>query len=94
MEFLAFKIMATLGLVIFFLGLCAMALRRHHVWQIIGQIMALKGVTFGAFILMSRYEAKAELLTILVYTGVFVMVLAAFVGFSLLVRSGRFRDEK
>lgn len=93
MDPLAFKIVMTLALSVFFVGTCVMMLRRHYIWLIIGQIMAMKGVTFGAFILLSRYGAKAELLSILLYTGSFFMVLFTLVGFGLLLRGSRFADD-
>ena len=93
MDPLAFKIVVTLALSVFFLGICVMMLRRHYVWLIVGQIMAMKGVTFGAFIMLSRYGAKAELLSILLYTGIFLMILFTLVGFGLLIRGGRFAED-
>lgn len=93
MQIFVFKILVTLSLIVFSLGISTMMLRKHSIWLIVGQIMALKGATFALFILASAYRSKMELLSLLLFTAVFFMVLFSLVGFGLTIRSRRFHSE-
>lgn len=89
MSLLVLKICITLALLVFFLGCSAIALRKHYIWLLIGQTMALKGLVFGAFAVMSFLRPDSELLAMLIFCGVFLMLLFGLIGFSFILRCER-----
>jgi hypothetical protein len=89
MDLLILKICITLAVVIFFVGCAAIALRKHYIWLLVGQTMAIKGLVFGAFSVMAYLRPNSELMVMLIFGGVFLLLLLSLVGFSLIMRSKR-----
>ncbi len=85
------KAIILVSLAIFVTGTSAIFLRRHGVWSLVGQLIALKSVAAVGF-LLSRYsfQGEGDLVVIsLVTLGLVPAV--GFVGILVLHRCGRFK---
>lgn len=82
-----------LCLAIFVLGVSTIFMRRHGVWSLIGQLVALKAMAALAFLLSQFPLAGAADLAVISLVAVGLVPLVGFVGLLILHRCGRFNGS-
>ncbi len=67
-----------------------MLLRKEGVWLAIGQALSFKAAIFGVGVVLSSFPQKTQVMSAIIFCGLFFYILFFLIGIALLIRVRRF----
>lgn len=87
---LLFRVLCITSLLIFATGILMMILRREGIWITIGQIVSFKAAIFGTGVILNSFPDKIQIMSTIMFCGLFFYIAFFLVGVALLIRVRRF----
>ncbi len=85
-----FRILCSTALLIFVFGILSMVLRREGIWLSIGQALSFKAAIFGTGVVLSSFSDRTQVMSTMMFCGLFFYILFFLIGVALLIRVRRF----